>query len=62
MLICASLAPTICLVLGVPLAWVLARTDLPDRSLLRALVTVLLALSPGVVGVALLSVLGRRAG
>ncbi len=59
-LICASLATVVCLVLGVPLAWLLARGDLPGRGVLRALVTVPLVLPPVVGGVALLLVLGRR--
>jgi molybdate transport system permease protein len=59
-LVCASLATVVCLVLGVPLAWLLARSDLPGRGLLRALVTVPLVLPPVVGGVALLLVLGRR--
>lgn len=58
--VCASLATAISLVLGVPLAWVLARSDLPGRGVLRALVTVPLVLPPVVGGVALLLVLGRR--
>jgi molybdate transport system permease protein len=59
-LVCASLATAVCLVLGVPLAWLLARGDLPGRGILRALVTVPLVLPPVVGGVALLLVLGRR--
>ena len=59
-LVCASLATVVCLLLGVPLAWVLARADLPGRGFLRALVTVPLVLPPVVGGVALLFVLGRR--
>jgi molybdate transport system permease protein len=59
-LVCASLATAVSLVLGVPLAWLLARTDLPGRGVLRALVTVPLVLPPVVGGVALLLVLGRR--
>ncbi|WP_285498797.1 molybdate ABC transporter permease subunit [Actinokineospora sp. NBRC 105648] len=58
--VCASLATVICLVLGIPLAWVLARGDVPGRGVLRALVTVPLVLPPVVGGVALLLVLGRR--
>ena len=50
----------VCLVLGVPLAWVLARAQFPGRSLVRALVTVPLVLPPVVGGVALLLLLGRR--
>lgn len=59
-LVSASLATLISLVLGVPLAWVLARTQLRGRSVLRALVTVPLVLPPVVGGVALLLALGRR--
>ena len=59
-LVCATLATLLCLLLGVPLAWLLARGDLPGRGLLRALVTVPLVLPPVVGGVALLLVLGRR--
>lgn len=56
----ASLATGICLVLGVPLAWVLARATFPGRRLVRALITVPLVLPPVVGGVALLLLLGRR--
>jgi molybdate transport system permease protein len=56
----ATLATLVSLVLGVPLAWVLARTELPGRRFVRALVTVPLVLPPVVGGVALLLVLGRN--
>jgi molybdate transport system permease protein len=56
----ATLATAVSLILGVPLAWVLARTDLPGRRFVRALVTVPLVLPPVVGGVALLLVFGRR--
>ncbi|MEU6424610.1 molybdate ABC transporter permease subunit [Microbispora sp. NPDC046973] len=59
-LVTATVATAVCLLLGVPLAWLLARTTLPGRRLLRALVTVPLVLPPVVGGVALLLVLGRR--
>jgi molybdate transport system permease protein len=59
-LVCATSATALCLVLGVPLAWLLARGGLPGRSLIRAFVTVPLVLPPVVGGVALLLVLGRR--
>jgi molybdate transport system permease protein len=59
-LVCATLATVVCLVLGVPLAWVLARGDFPGRSLLRALVVVPLVLPPVVGGVALFTALGRN--
>jgi molybdate transport system permease protein len=48
-----------CLLLGTPLAWLLARIDFPGRSLLRAAVTVPLVLPPVVAGVALITALGR---
>jgi molybdate transport system permease protein len=56
----ATVATVGCLVLGVPLAWLLARVDFPGRRLVRALVTVPLVLPPVVGGVALLLVFGRR--
>ena len=56
----ATLATGLCLLLGVPLAWVLARSGLPGRRFVRALVTVPLVLPPVVGGVALLLVFGRR--
>ena len=59
-LLTASLATLVCLLLGVPLAWLLARTTFPGRRLVRALVTVPLVLPPVVGGVALLLVFGRR--
>jgi molybdate transport system permease protein len=58
-----ALSTVICLVLGVPLALVLARSaEWPavPRRLLRALITVPLVLPPVVGGVALLLLLGRR--
>jgi molybdate transport system permease protein len=59
-LLTATLATVVCLLLGVPLAWLLARSDLPGRRFIRALVTVPLVLPPVVGGVALLLVFGRR--
>ncbi|PVU84203.1 molybdate ABC transporter permease subunit [Cellulomonas sp. WB94] len=59
-LVTATIATVISLVLGVPLAWVLARARFRGRSLLRALVTLPLVLPPVVGGVALLFALGRR--
>ncbi|MGW4378270.1 ABC transporter permease [Kitasatospora sp. NPDC004531] len=58
-LISATAATGVSLLLGVPLAWLLARTEFPGRRLLRALVTLPLVLPPVVGGVALLLVLGR---
>ncbi|WP_067503807.1 molybdate ABC transporter permease subunit [Actinoplanes sp. TFC3] len=59
-LLTATLATGVCLVLGVPLAWLLGRTGFPGRRFVRALVTVPLVLPPVVGGVALLLVFGRR--
>ena len=59
----AAASTVICLILGLPLAVVLAKAgDWPPvvRRLLRALVTVPLVLPPVVGGVALLLLLGRR--
>jgi molybdate transport system permease protein len=56
----ATLATLLSLVMGVPIAWVLARSAIPGRTLLRALVTVPLVLPPVVGGVALFLVLGRQ--
>jgi molybdate transport system permease protein len=57
---CSLAALALSVLLGVPLAWLLARADLPGRRLLRALVTVPLVLPPVVGGVALLLAFGRR--
>ncbi|MFF3865800.1 ABC transporter permease [Micromonospora sp. NPDC001898] len=59
-LLTATVATLACVVLGVPLAWLLARVEFPGRRLVRALVTVPLVLPPVVGGVALLLVFGRR--
>lgn len=59
-LICATSATAISLVIGVPLAWVLARVNVPGIGLLRALVTLPLVLPPVVGGVALLMAFGRN--
>src|SRR5690349_14043621 len=50
----ATVSTGVCLVIGVPLAWVLARASFPGQRLLRALVTLPLVLPPVVGGVALL--------
>ncbi|KAB2368119.1 ABC transporter permease [Actinomadura montaniterrae] len=59
-LLTATISTGVCLLLGVPLAWVLARASFPGLRLVRALVTVPLVLPPVVGGVALLLALGRR--
>ncbi len=46
--------------LGLPLAWLLARRRFPGRSLTRALVTLPMVLPPVVGGIALLYAFGRR--
>jgi molybdate transport system permease protein len=56
----ATAATGLCMLFGVPLAWLLARVEFPGRRLVRALVTVPLVLPPVVGGVALLLVFGRR--
>ncbi len=57
----ASLAATaLCLVFGLPLAWVLARLEFPGRRLLRALTVLPMVLPPVVGGIALIYAFGRR--
>jgi molybdate transport system permease protein len=58
-LITATVSMLIAMVLGVPLAWLLARSGLPGLGVLRALITVPLVLPPVVGGVALFTILGR---
>jgi molybdate transport system permease protein len=58
-LLTATASTLVALVLGVPLAWLLARPGLRGAPVLRALVTVPLVLPPVVGGVALFAVLGR---
>ncbi|MEZ5247636.1 MAG: ABC transporter permease, partial [Acidimicrobiales bacterium] len=53
-------AAALCLVLGLPLAWVLARQEGPLFSVLRVLVLLPMVLPPVVGGTALLFALGRR--
>jgi molybdate transport system permease protein len=58
--IVVSLAATACsLAVGVPIAWILARSSIPGRSLLRAVVVLPVVLPPVVGGIALLFALGR---
>jgi molybdate transport system permease protein len=52
-------ATAISLLVGVPLAWVLARGAFPGRAVLRALVVLPIVLPPVVGGIALLVALGR---
>ncbi|WP_307864976.1 ABC transporter permease [Myceligenerans salitolerans] len=55
----STAAIVICLVLGLPLAWVLARVDFPGRRLVRSLVIVPMVLPPVVAGIALRTAFGR---
>ncbi|AQX82011.1 molybdenum ABC transporter permease subunit [Plantibacter flavus] len=55
----SSLATALCIVFGVPLALVLARTRFPGQRLLRSLVLLPLVLPPVVGGIALLYTFGR---
>lgn len=59
-LVCATQAMLLSVVLGVPLAWVLARSEARGVRLLRALVTLPLVLPPVVGGIALLLAFGRN--
>lgn len=59
-MVCSLGATAIAIVLGVPLAWLLARSRVPGRPLVRALVMLPLVLPPVVGGVALLIAFGRR--
>ncbi|MEA2672310.1 MAG: molybdate transport system permease protein, partial [Chloroflexota bacterium] len=53
LLVPAVAAVALSVVLGVPLAWMLARVRFPGRPLVRALVTLPMVLPPVVGGVAL---------
>ena len=55
----ATVSTAISMIIGVPLAWVLARSSFPGQRLLRALVTLPLVLPPVVGGVALLLAFSR---
>ena len=57
---CASLSMVACVVVGVPLAWVLARARLPGLPVVRAFALLPLVLPPVAGGVALFTSLGRR--
>jgi molybdate transport system permease protein len=58
-LVCSLSATFFCVVLGLPLAWVLARVQFPGRSVARALILLPLVLPPVVAGVALLTAFSR---
>lgn len=55
----SSAAVALSLLIGFPLAWLLARTRLPGRGVLRTLVTLPMVMPPVVAGVGLLAAFGR---
>jgi molybdate transport system permease protein len=59
-LVCSLGAVGISLLIGVPLAYLLARVDFPGHNVVRALTTLPMVLPPVVGGVALLLAFGRR--
>lgn len=59
-LVCSLAATALCLLFGLPLAWVLARSEFPGRSVIRAVALLPILLPPPVGGVALLAAFGRR--
>ncbi|MHA7274467.1 ABC transporter permease [Arthrobacter sp. TMT4-20] len=56
----SAISTVLCVIFGVPMALVLARTDFPGQKLLRALVLLPLVLPPVVGGIALLYTFGRQ--
>jgi molybdate transport system permease protein len=58
-LVCSLWATLVAVVLGVPLAWVLARVQFPGRALVRAVVLVPMVVPPVVGGVGLFYAFGR---
>jgi molybdate transport system permease protein len=59
-LVCSLWATGLSVVFGVPLAWLLARSTVRGRGVMRALCTLSMVLPPVVGGVALFFALGRR--
>ena len=59
-MVTSVVATLVSIALGVPLAWVLARSRLPGRRLLRTICALSMVLPPVVGGVALLLAVGRR--
>jgi molybdate transport system permease protein len=59
-IVCSLWATLVAVVLGVPLAWVLARVPFPGRALVRAIVLVPMVVPPVVGGVGLFYAFGRR--
>ncbi len=58
--ITSLITTSIAIFFGVPLAWLLARSNMPGREFIRGLCTLSMVLPPVVAGVALLASLGRR--
>jgi molybdate transport system permease protein len=58
-IVVSLVATGLSVLLGVPLAWVLARAPIPGRSVLRAIVVLPVVLPPVVGGIGLLMALGR---
>lgn len=59
-LVTATASTTLCVIFGVPIAVVLARTSFPGQRIVRSLVLLPLVLPPVVGGIALLYTYGRR--
>jgi len=59
-LLVSVIAALVTVLLGTPLAWTLARVDMPGRRIIRALILLPMVLPPVVGGTALLFALGRR--
>jgi molybdate transport system permease protein len=59
-MVCSLGAVALSVLLGLPLAFLLARVEFPGRNLVRALTTLSMVLPPVVGGVALLLAFGRR--
>lgn len=59
-LVCSTLATLLSVLLGLPLAWLLARHEFRGRRLVRAVAVLPMVLPPVVAGLALLTVFGRR--
>lgn len=59
-LVCSTLATVGSVLVGLPLAWLLARVEFPGRRVVRAVAVLPMVLPPVVGGLALLAVLGRR--
>jgi molybdate transport system permease protein len=59
-LVCSLAATGLAILFGTPLAWLLARTEVPGRPAIRALVLLPMVLPPVVGGVALLSAFSLR--